>query len=143
MQRNSDLDLHDQALVVNRDTSHHTGKTKEAEVCRIMPYIEQSLRAKLYLQKNIRNYPDGGRYEGEFLKNKRHGKGTYFYNDGRKYVGDWVKDERSGAGSEYFKNGDRYEGEFLNDKANGKGTEYYANVDKHIGDWFDGKKQVK
>jgi hypothetical protein len=170
MENNFDLNLRDQALLVNNMISEKSGKLKKGEMyedARMMPCVEHSLRKKLFLQKNLRNYVDGGTYKGDFLNNKRHGKSTYSYKDGKKYVGDWVNDERSGRGITYLTDGARYEGEFLNDKAHGKGTYYdangtvrykgqysngnehgkrtyyFASGEKYVGDFVDGRKTGK
>jgi len=31
----------------------------------------------------------GDRYEGQWMNNKRHGRGILFYADGKKFVGEW------------------------------------------------------
>ena len=35
-------------------------------------------------------WPDGRRYEGEYIDDKKEGKGSFFWPDGRKYEGDWL-----------------------------------------------------
>ena len=37
-------------------------------------------------------------YEGEWAKNKRHGKGVMIMRDGGKYEGEFMNDERHGKG---------------------------------------------
>jgi hypothetical protein len=39
----------------------------------------------------VLTYPNGDRYEGNFLDGVRTGNGTFSYADGRKYVGNWFK----------------------------------------------------
>ena len=34
----------------------------------------------------------GNKYEGDWVKNKKHGMGTFTYEDGFKYKGKWVND---------------------------------------------------
>ncbi len=47
-------------------------------------------------------YENGNKYDGEYLDNKRNGKGTFTWGEkkwrGDKYVGDWVQDKRHGRG---------------------------------------------
>jgi hypothetical protein len=57
-------------------------------------------------------FPDGSRYEGSFVRDKRHGHGVMHYPDGSRYVGEFREDEPNGEGSVFFKNGDTYAGAF-------------------------------
>ena len=41
---------------------------------------------------------DGGCYEGEFHRNRRHGEGSQVYGNGDQYKGDWVEGQRHGQG---------------------------------------------
>ena len=67
-------------------------------------------------------------YEGEFLNDKRNGKGkeyfisNYIYNDSI-YEGEFLNGEKNGKGKEYYEDGTLiFEGEYLNDKRwNGNG----------------------
>jgi hypothetical protein len=38
----------------------------------------------------IFDWPDGRKYEGEYLDDKKHGKGTFRWADNRTYCGTWV-----------------------------------------------------
>jgi hypothetical protein len=44
------------------------------------------------------------------------GKGKYTYPDGRKYEGEWLQEERSGQGTLTFPDGSKYEGQWLDGK---------------------------
>ncbi|MBX2890872.1 MAG: caspase family protein [Saprospiraceae bacterium] len=62
-------------------------------------------------------YPDGSKYEGQFLKGKFHGQGVF-----------------------YFANGDKYEGEFKENYPDGQGTRTYAvNNQQEAGEWRQGE----
>ena len=46
---------------------------------------------------------------GEFKDEKRHGKGCLYYASGNSYNGDWVNNKREGKGVYQSKDGDLYE----------------------------------
>jgi len=90
-------------------------------------------------------------YEGEFLNDKRHGKGK-LYNDGKiKYDGEYLNGKKHGNGKLYLKNELIFEGEFKDDKRwNGKGKEYeyeeLEDVDNELifeGEYVNGEKIKK
>ena len=37
----------------------------------------------------IYTWPDGKKYEGEYINDKKEGHGIFFWPDGRKYEGGW------------------------------------------------------
>ena len=39
-------------------------------------------------------WPDGGKYEGEWLNNRANGKGQFWHADGDIYEGNWKDDSR-------------------------------------------------
>ncbi len=58
-------------------------------------------------------HADGDVYEGEWVDDKAHGKGTYTHgNGGSKYIGDWLEDEQHGWGVEMWPDGAKYEGQY-------------------------------
>ncbi len=48
-----------------------------------------------------------GKYKGDFLNNKREGKGIYIFSNGDKYEGHYKKDKREGKGIYYYDDGER------------------------------------
>jgi hypothetical protein len=83
---------------------------------------------------------EGERYVGSMKDGKFHGKGTYSWSDGRKYEGDWVEDKRTGKGIYIAKNNAfRYEGDFVDDKPHGKGTYTFTGGVKYTGDVVNGE----
>ena len=52
-----------------------------------------------------RSFPNGNKYVGEFVANKRHGQGTLTFADGGKYVGEWLDDSRHGQGVVFASDG--------------------------------------
>ena len=70
-------------------------------------------------KRELFRYTDGSTYEGEWLDDKRHGKGVMIYAEGNKYVGEWQNDMCHGQGKYYYRNGDVHEGDWKDDQANG------------------------
>ncbi|KAM3874294.1 MORN repeat-containing protein 3 [Diretmus argenteus] len=115
---------------------------------------------------------NGDEYTGEWLDNKKHGKGTHVWKNGAIYVGDWKFGKRDGYGTysillpetngyarQYFgtwKNGKKhgygtsfygnsavYEGEWSADHRIGSGRMYYDNGDVYEGEWMKDKPHGK
>lgn len=56
--------------------------------------------------------------------------GTYYYYNGDKYTGEWMDDKKCGKGTYFYHNsGDMYEGEWNDNMKNGQGTYKYSNGD--------------
>ena len=43
-------------------------------------------------------WPDGRRYEGQYVDDKKEGNGTFYWSDGRKYQGMWKNGKQDGKG---------------------------------------------
>ncbi len=86
---------------------------------------------------------NGDKYEGYWKDNKFHGKGTFTCANGGKYEGDWKDGKQHGKGTLTYANGDIYEGEFLDNKFHGHGTLTSANGDEYEGYWKDDKQHGK
>ncbi len=89
-------------------------------------------------------YTDG-KYVGEIVNGKRHGKGVMYYIDEDKYNrvkydGEWKDDKRHGHGVLIWKNGEKYDGEFKNGQFTGNAVHYYANGDRYEGEFINGKR---
>ncbi|TAF63927.1 MAG: hypothetical protein EAZ55_12530 [Cytophagales bacterium] len=96
----------------------------------------------------------GDRYEGDFLKNKRHGYGTYTYSSGKIEKGYFENDTymgqldhqtgcisgdcENGFGTYVFNNGDKYVGQWLNGERHGQGTYTWSNDGDYAGDSYTG-----
>ena len=46
----------------------------------------------------IFEWPDGRRYEGDYLDDKKHGNGSFRWSDGRIYSGTWLNGRQHGEG---------------------------------------------
>ena len=83
-------------------------------------------------------------YEGEFLDEKKHGKGKFTWGaTGNVYEGDFYFDQRQGFGVYTWLDGTKYEGEWLDDMQHGTGKMIFPEGDKQIGEYVKGKFQDK
>ncbi|XP_014789518.1 MORN repeat-containing protein 2 [Octopus bimaculoides] len=84
------------------------------------------------IQENAYIFPNGDRYEGQFLYTQdgnvqRSGFGRYIAAEGTVYQGMWKDDAMNGIGQLKHSSGDVYEGDFLNNQFHGEGTYTWAN----------------
>ena len=70
----------------------------------------------------IMEWPNGDRYEGNFLFGKREGRGKRINVDGSQYVGEYKEDQPCGYGVYTWKDGEEYDGQWKNGLFHGKGT---------------------
>lgn len=61
-------------------------------------YVPTEMRTRKD-SSQVKKWEDGKVYHGEFLGEKRHGRGTISYPDGSQYDGEWVDDLRHGQGA--------------------------------------------
>ena len=59
------------------------------------------------------NFAKGSKYDGNFVKFKKHGFGIMFYTNGDRYEGNWVDDKKCGK-CKFFKDGEYHMGEYIN-----------------------------
>lgn len=102
------------------------------------PIVTDSASAKFTGRKTV-SLPGGGKYEGEFVDGKRHGKGKYTFAQGGQYEGDFFHGIMHGRGMLKLANGNQYKGEFVNGQKQGRGTYTFIDGDKYEGDWVDNK----
>jgi len=69
----------------------------------------------------------------------KNGAGILAYPDGSKFEGNFVEGKYDGAGSFYFANGDKYVGDFKNNFPHGKGTRFLKNGETETGEWSEGE----
>lgn len=82
-------------------------------------------------------YPNGDRYEGQWLNGKKHGQGTMTYANGNVYTGQYENGLKHGKGTFTYTNQDVYEGEFQQGKKEGQGQYTYADGEQYIGTFQD------
>lgn len=81
------------------------------------------------------------------LKLVRHGNGVELFpetpnqKNEMKYEGQWVLDKKEGKGLIHFEDGSTYEGEFKNDKFDGVGKFVWRIGHVYIGNWKEGRME--
>ena len=86
----------------------------------------------------LKQYSNGGIYEGEFLNGKQHGNGKYISADGYEYSGQWVNGIIEGEGTAKYSDGSIYTGSFKESKPNGIGKLVFLNGGSYEGTWENG-----
>ncbi len=66
--------------------------------------------------------PDGAQYEGQWLNDVKHGRGTQLYPDGARYTGEFAKGYEHGNGTKIYPDGSRFDGRFRFGKRDGLGV---------------------
>jgi hypothetical protein len=74
-----------------------------------------------------------GKYTGEFVYGKRHGKGKFVYENGDVYIGDFRNDCITGKGVYLWANGEKYIGRFKSGVMTGRGYKKFNNEDFYSG----------
>lgn len=80
-------------------------------------------------------------YDGEWLRDLKHGIGTFFYAPNERYEGEWQCGVRYGQGKMVYTSGEVYSGEWANDKRAGYGLATYPNGNTYEGEWADDNKE--
>jgi hypothetical protein len=75
----------------------------------------------------VKTWPNGDRYEGEFVADHREGYGSYVWGrgawQGERYDGEYVADRRNGYGIYWWQSGDVYAGPWQGDAPSGPATQ--------------------
>eukprot|EP00894_Picocystis_sp_ML_P004328 jgi/Pico_ML_1/54845/g703.t1 len=80
------------------------------------------------------------KYTGDWSDDQRHGQGTCVYADGSVYVGEWMDDLRHGKGKFTTPAGEVYEGDWHLDVQHGKGQCVLDSGEKYVGEWVKGMR---
>ena len=86
-------------------------------------------------------FKTGIKYKGGLKKGLRNGFGIQIWPEGTKYEGNWINDEIGGIGKLSISNGDIYEGGFNDGNLNGIGQYFHENGVYYRGYWKDNKKE--
>lgn len=87
-----------------------------------------------------RVYDSGAKYIGDFVGNKRGGKGIMFFANGDKYEGDFKDSLLSGQGQFTWKDGEIYIGQYKEGRREGSGTFKYSSGNSYVGEWRNNVK---
>ena len=80
-------------------------------------------------------------FKGNFVDDKKHGKGEYYYNkQEQKYQGTWVNDKKVGIGKIIYKNGDYVEKDWDKDNNNNDVVYYFISGEVYKGSWINSKR---
>jgi hypothetical protein len=88
-------------------------------------------------------WPNGNLYEGDWVNGERHGKGAIVYANGARYDGEWANDTRHGKGVMQYADGGRYEGEWQHNTRTGAGSFVFSNGARYEGDWVSDRRTGK
>lgn len=80
-------------------------------------------------------YPDQSVYTGEWLENRRDGRGKLIHMNGDVYEGEWVADKKEGMGKQYWADGSVYIGGFKANMKDGLGEYVWSDQSHYIGEW--------
>jgi len=89
------------------------------------------------IQKKTYN---NGVYEGQFLNDKRHGRGKYTFQSGEVYDGEWRDGDRNGYGKCRWANGNSYEGDWKGNMRTGRGKFFWADGSVYEGDYLNNNR---
>eukprot|EP00826_Nyctotherus_ovalis_P067056 TRINITY_DN998_c0_g1_i7.p1 TRINITY_DN998_c0_g1~~TRINITY_DN998_c0_g1_i7.p1 ORF type:complete len:533 (-),score=100.80 TRINITY_DN998_c0_g1_i7:22-1620(-) len=104
------------------------------------PNCEELLKTELvqnYLQGQHESYENEDRYDGEWKRGAKNGRGTLHFGKFASYEGEFKDDKMHGKGKLTYANGSWYEGKFRNNEMDGKGTLQYASGSIYVGSFKD------
>ena len=89
-----------------------------------------------------KDYRNGAKYEGQFLENKKHGKGKIEFETGDTYEGDFKDNKFNGYGHyKWAKTGYEYIGNYSNGKFHGEGLYKWKENEYYNGEYINGVKE--
>ncbi len=85
-------------------------------------------------------YANGDTYRGDWHYGKKQGRGTYMRSDGTKYEGEYVDDRKEGKGRCSWANGNVYVGAWSGGIQQGSGVLTCPDGRRYEGEWVQGKQ---
>ncbi|XP_041862216.1 ankyrin repeat and MYND domain-containing protein 1 isoform X2 [Melanotaenia boesemani] len=74
---------------------------------------------------DVQEWPDGSRYEGEFVNGLKHGNGKYIWENGEYYEGSFYKDYKHGGALYSWPTGHKFIGKFYLNRREGYGQQMF------------------
>ena len=92
--------------------------------------------------RGVKTWPDGRRYEGDFVDGHPCGQGKLVSGRGVTYTGAWKKGMQHGYGELCYPDGKSYKGHFIKGEQSGRGKEKRAPPSTYTydGEWLEGMK---
>ncbi|XP_042568379.1 ankyrin repeat and MYND domain-containing protein 1 [Cyprinus carpio] len=90
---------------------------------------------KLKHGTGVFTWPSGEFFKGSFFKDYRHGKGLYSWPNGAKYTGKFYLNRKEGYGIQVFPDGSTFEGLYHADERFGPGVMTYPDGRQDVGLW--------
>eukprot|EP01032_Pedospumella_encystans_P012106 gene12106-14026_t len=129
----------------NKDGSVLEGEWKNGKIYNgsgVLYPPDGTVREGLMTGNATKSTIDGFVYSGEVLNAFEHGYGVLTYPDGNRYEGNWVTSKQEGAGKKISFDGRVVEGEFRDGTIfNGKGVLVHPDGVIHEGTWVEGKME--
>lgn len=100
-------------------------ETKEEEIKKLK-LVRNGIGVQLF---NLTENGYSEKYEGQFVKDKKHGKGNYVYSDKSKYEGSFVNELYEGYGKFIWPNNNCYMGNWKCGNMDGEGE--FIHFDGH------------
>ncbi|KAI1889180.1 hypothetical protein AGOR_G00176420 [Albula goreensis] len=88
-------------------------------------YTGATERGAKELWVGVQEWPDGSRYEGEFMNGLKQGEGVFTWGNGELYEGSFFKDYRHGNGTYIWPDGSRFIGKFYRNRKEGYGIQHF------------------
>ncbi|XP_069560809.1 ankyrin repeat and MYND domain-containing protein 1 [Brachyistius frenatus] len=88
----------------------------------------------------VQEWPDGSRYEGDFVNGLKHGKGKFTCSDGEYYKGSFYKDYQHGDGLCCWPSGHKFTGKFYLNRKEGYGQLVFPDGGTFKGLYHKGQK---
>ncbi|KAG9348052.1 hypothetical protein JZ751_004072, partial [Albula glossodonta] len=101
-------------------------------------YTGATERGGKELWVGVQEWPDGSRYEGEFMNGLKQGEGMFTWGNGELYEGSFFKDYRHGNGTYIWPDGSRFIGKFYRNRKEGYGIQHFPDgtTFQDVGLWY-------